>query len=75
MSWAGSIGEMRNAYKMLIGKPEGKRPLGRPRHQWEYNSRMTLREIGWEGVDWMNLAYVRDQWKALVNIVMNFQVP
>jgi len=74
MSWACSIGEMRNAYKMLIGKPEGKRPLGRPRHKWEYNSRMTLREIGWENVGWIHLPQ-NDMWRYLVNTVMNLPVP
>jgi hypothetical protein len=63
MGWArhvADMGEMRNAYNILVGKPEGKRPLGRPRHRWEYNNRMYLREIGWEGVDWMHLAQNRD---------------
>jgi hypothetical protein len=54
----------------LVGKPEGKRPLGRPRHGWE-DIRLDLREIGWEGVDWMHLAQDRDQWQAVVNMVMN----
>jgi hypothetical protein len=58
----------------LVGKSEGKRPLGRPRHRWE-DIRMNLREIGWEGVDWMHLTQDRDQWWALVNMVMNFQDP
>jgi hypothetical protein len=60
------------AYKMLVGKPEGKRPLGRTRHRWKDNIRMVLREI--EVVDWMHLTQDRDQWKALVNTVMNLQV-
>jgi hypothetical protein len=64
------MGEMRNAYSILVGKPEGKRPLGRPRHRSENNIRMVLREIGWEGVNWIYLAQVRDQWQALVNTVM-----
>jgi hypothetical protein len=67
--------EMRNAYNILVWKPEGKRPLGRPTHKWEDNIRMDLMEIVWEGVDWMCLAQVRDQWQALVNMVMNLRVP
>jgi hypothetical protein len=58
----------------LIGKPEGKIPHGRPRHKWEANIRTDLREIGWEGVDWMHLAQDRDQWQAVVNTVMNLRV-
>jgi hypothetical protein len=54
-------GEKRNAYKILVGKPEGKRPLGRPRHRWEDNIRMDLTEIGWGGMDWIDLAQDRDQ--------------
>jgi len=65
----------RDAYNILVGKPEGKRPLGRPGHTWENKSRLHLREIGWEGVDWINLAQDRDQWQALVNTVMNLQIP
>jgi hypothetical protein len=59
----------------LIGKPKGKRPLGRPRHKWEDNIRMGLREIGWEDVDWIQLAQDRDQQQDLVNTVTNLQVP
>jgi hypothetical protein len=66
---------MRNACNILVGKPKGKRPLGRPRHRWEDNIRMDLREIGWEGVDWMHLDQDSDQWQALVNIVRNLRVP
>jgi hypothetical protein len=66
--------EMRNVYNILVGKPEGKRPLGRLRRRWEDNNRMDLREIGWEGVDWMHLAHDRDQWRAVVNTVMNFRI-
>jgi hypothetical protein len=69
------IGTMRNAYKILIGKRERKRLLGKRVRRWEGNIRMNLREIGWEGVGWMHLAQVRDQWRAVVNTVMNFQVP
>jgi hypothetical protein len=68
-------GEKRNAYRALVGKPEGKRPLGRPKRRWENNIRMDLREIGWGGMDWIDLAQDRDQWRALVNTVMNIRVP
>jgi hypothetical protein len=60
---------------MLVAKPEGKRPRGRPRSRWEDNIRMGLMETGWESVDWMNLAEDRDQWRGLVNRVMNLRVP
>jgi hypothetical protein len=59
----------------MVGKPEGKRPPGRPRHRWEDNIRMDLREIGWEGVDWIHMAQDNDQWRAVVNTVMNLRVP
>jgi hypothetical protein len=62
--------EKRNAYKILVGKPEGKRPLGRPRRRWVNNIKMYPREIGWGGMDWIDLAQDRDQWRALVNTVM-----
>jgi hypothetical protein len=77
MSWVGHVarvGEERNVYKVLMGKPEGKRPLGRPRRRWEDGIRMDLREIGWGNVDWIQLAQVRDRWRALVNTVMNLRV-
>jgi hypothetical protein len=67
--------EMRSANKILFGKPEWKTPLGRPRRRWEDNIRMDLREIEWEGVDGMHLGKDRDQWRALVNTVMNFRIP
>jgi hypothetical protein len=67
--------EMRNAYKSLVGKPEGKRPLGRPRRRWENNIKMDLREIGFGGVDWIHLAQDRNRWRALVNTVMKLWVP
>jgi hypothetical protein len=76
--WAGHVAdfeEKRNVYRILVGKPEGKRPLGRPRRRWEDNIRMDLRDIGWGGMDWIDLAQDMDQWKALVNTVMNLQVP
>jgi hypothetical protein len=69
------MGEKRHAYRILVGKPEGKKPLGRPRRSWEDNIRMDLREIGWGGMDWIDLAQDRDQWRALVNTVMNVRVP
>jgi hypothetical protein len=68
------MGTKRNAYRILVGKPEGKRPLGRSRHRWEDNIRMDLREMGWGGMDWIDLAYDRDQCRALVNTVMNLRV-
>jgi hypothetical protein len=58
-----------------VGKPEGKRPLGRPRRRWVDNIKMDLGEIGWDGMDWIDLAQDRDRWRALVNTVMNLQVP
>jgi len=61
MRWAGHVactGEMRNAHKILVRKPEGKRPLARPRHRWEYNIRMDLKEIGWEGMDWFRIGAI-----------------
>jgi hypothetical protein len=69
------MGEMSNAYRILVGKPEGKRPLGRPRRGWVNHIKMDLREIGWDGVDWIDRAQDRDQRRALVNTVLNLQVP
>jgi hypothetical protein len=69
------MGEKRNAYRILVGKPEGKTPLGRPRRMWVDNIKMDLREIGWVGVDWIDMAQDRDQWRALVNTVLNLRVP
>jgi hypothetical protein len=69
------MGERRGAYRALVGKPEGRRPLGRPRRIWEDNIKMDLREVGWGGMDWINLAQDRDRWRALVNAVMNLRVP
>jgi hypothetical protein len=68
------MGERRGAYTALVGKPEGRRPLGRPRHRWEDNIKMDLREVGWGGMDWINLAQDRDRWRALVNTVMKLRV-
>jgi hypothetical protein len=78
MRWAGHVarmGETRNAYKILVGNPEGKRPLERRRRRWVDNIKMDLREIGWDGRDWIDLDQDRDQWRALVNTVMNLRVP
>ena len=73
MRWAGHMahmGEGRGVYRVLVGKPEGKRPLGRPRRRWEDNIKMDLQEVGREGMDWIELAQDRDRWRALVNAVM-----
>jgi hypothetical protein len=69
------MAETRNAYSVLVGKPEGKRPLGRPRRRWEDNIRTDLREIRWEVMGWIRVAQDRDQWLALVNTIMNLLVP
>jgi hypothetical protein len=69
------MGEKRNAYRIFVGMPEGKRPLGRPRRRWVNIIKMDLREIEWDGMNWIDLAQDRDQWKALVNTVMNLRVP
>jgi hypothetical protein len=78
MRWAGHVtcmGEGRGVYRGLVGKPEGRRPLGRRRHRWEDNIRMDLREVGCGCVDWMELAQDRDRWHTLVSAVMNLRVP
>jgi hypothetical protein len=69
------MGETTNAYRISVGKPEGKRPLGRPRRRWMNNIKMNLREIGWDGMDWIDLAQHKDQWRVLVNTVMNLRFP
>jgi hypothetical protein len=69
------MGERRGAYRALMWKPEGRRPLRRPRRRWEDNIKMDNREVGWGGVDWIDLAQDRDRWQALVNTVMNLRVP
>jgi hypothetical protein len=78
MRWAKLVmgmGKIKNAYKILVGKSEEKRPLGRPRRRWEKNIKVDLREIGWEDVDWIHMAQDRDRWRAVVNTVMNLWVP
>jgi len=67
--------ESRDVYKVLVGKSEGKSPLGRPRLRWEDNIKMNLQEVGFGGVDWIDLARDRDRWRVLVNAVMNIRVP
>jgi hypothetical protein len=69
------MGETRNAYRILMGKPEGKKPLGRQRRRWVDNIKIDLREIGWDGTDWIDLAQDRDQWRVLVNTAMKLRVP
>jgi hypothetical protein len=76
--WAGHVacmGEKRGAYRILVGRPEGRRPLGRPRHRWKDNIKMDLQAVGWVGMDWIELAQDRDRWWALVDAVMNLWVP
>ena len=76
-AWAGHVapmGEERGVHRVLVGKPDGKRPLGRPRRRWEDNIKMDLQEVGGGCGDWMELTQDRDRWRALVNTVMNFWV-
>jgi hypothetical protein len=78
MKWAGHVarmGEGRGAYRVLVGRPEGKRPLGRPRRRWKDNIKMDLREIEIDGENWIRLAQNRVQWRAFVSTVMNLRVP
>ena len=78
MRWAGHVacmGEGRVVYRVLVGKPEGRRPLGRPRRRWDDNIRFDLREVGCGCVDWMELAQDRNKWRVLVSAVMNLRVP
>jgi hypothetical protein len=69
------MGEKRNAYRLLMGKPEGRRPLERPIRRWLNNIRMDLIEVGWSVVDWIGLAEDRDRWRAVVNSVLSLRVP
>jgi hypothetical protein len=69
------MGEGRGAYRVLVGRPEGRRPVGRPRRRWENNIKMDLQEVGWGGIDWIDMAQDRDRWLALVSAVMNLRVP
>jgi len=69
------MGEVRNAYKVLVGKPEGKRPLGRSKHKWENNIGMDIWELGYEIMNWINVIQYRDQWQALVDTALNLRVP
>jgi len=78
MRWAGQVacmGEGRGGYRVLVGKPAGKSPLGRPRCRWEDNIKMDLEEVECGGMDWIELAQVRDRWRAVVIVVMNLRVP
>jgi len=78
MTWAGHVprmGKRRGVYRALVGKPEGKRSLGRPRRRWKDNIKMDLQEVGCRGIDWMDLAQDRDRWRALVKAVMSLRVP
>jgi len=69
------MGEKRGVYRVLVGKPEGKRPLGRPKRRWEDNIKMDLQQVGCGGVDWIQLAQDRKRWRGLVNAVMSLRVP
>jgi hypothetical protein len=78
MRWAEHVermGEKRNAYRILVGKPQGKRPPGRPRRRWVDNIKIDLRGVRRYGIDWIDLAQYRDQWRAIVNTAMNLRVP
>ena len=78
LRWAGHVARMEqsiNAYRVLAGKPEGKRPLGRPRRRWEDNIKMDLREVGCDPGEWIDIAEDRDQWRAYVRTIMNLRVP
>jgi len=78
MRWAGHVARMgarRGVYRVLVGKPEAKRPLGRPKHRWEDNIKIDFQEVGCGGMDWTELAQDRDSWRAVVNTVVNPRVP
>jgi len=69
------MGDRRGAYRVLVRTHDGRRPLGRPRHRWKDDIKLALKEVGWEGMDWIAVAQDKDRWWALVNVVMNVQVP
>ena len=78
MTWVGYVarmGDRRGACRVLVGKHEETRPLGRPRRRWQDNAKMDLQEVSWEGMDWIDLAQDRNRWRALVNAAMNLRVP
>jgi hypothetical protein len=78
MRWVGHaarMGKKRNTYRLLVGKPKGKKPLGRPRRKWVDNTRMDFVEVGWGDADWIGLAYYMTRWRALVNSALNLRVP
>jgi hypothetical protein len=78
MRWVGNVacmGEGRGAYRILVGRPEGRKPLGRHRLRWEDNIKMDFQEVGWDDVAWIDMAQDRDRWRALVNAVMSLRVP
>jgi len=78
MRWAGHVARMgveKGVYRVLVGKPEGRRPVGRPRRRWVYNIRMDLQEVRCGYMDWIGLAQYRDRWRTLVSAVMNLRVP
>ena len=78
MRWGGHVaymGERRRVYRVLVGKPEGKRPLGRPRRRWEDGIKVDLQEVGCGGMDWIEMAQDRNRWRTLVNAVMSLRVP
>ena len=75
MGHVACMGERRGVYGVLVGKPEGKRPLWRHQHRWEDNITMDLQEVGCGGMEWIKLAQYRDRWQALQNVVMNLQIP
>ena len=78
MRWVGLVarmGECRGVYRNLVGKSEGKKPLGKPRRRWEDNIKMDLQEVGCEGMDWVDLVKDRDRWRTFVNAVMNLRIP
>jgi hypothetical protein len=78
MRWVGQVafmGERRGVYRVLVVKPEGRRPVGRPRHRWEDSAKMDHQEVGCGGMDWIDLAQDRNRWQTLVNAVMNLRFP